>query len=66
VSFPTATYLGLWSKPGAPFLCIEPWEGVTDPVGFAGDFRQKPGVFQIAPGELKTIAISVEWLAGLE
>ena len=37
-------YLGLWSKPGAAFLCIEPWAGVADPVGFSGEFRDKPGV----------------------
>jgi galactose mutarotase-like enzyme len=45
-----APYLGLWTKPGAQFICIEPWHGITDPVGFAGDFRDKPGVFIVGPG----------------
>jgi hypothetical protein len=25
--------------------------GIADPVGFDGDFRAKPGVFEIAPGD---------------
>jgi galactose mutarotase-like enzyme len=51
IGFPDAKYLGLWTKPGAPFICIEPWHGITDPVGFSGDFLQKPGVFVLRPGE---------------
>ena len=51
VSFPDTPYLGVWSKPGAPFVCIEPWHGVTDPVGFNGEFRDKPGVFHVAAGD---------------
>jgi galactose mutarotase-like enzyme len=51
VSFPDAPYLGLWTKPGAHFICIEPWHGVTDPEGFSGDFKGKPGVFAVGPGE---------------
>jgi galactose mutarotase-like enzyme len=50
VGFPDAPYLGVWAKPGAPFICIEPWHGVTDPEGFAGDFKQKPGIFVVEPG----------------
>jgi galactose mutarotase-like enzyme len=50
IAFPDAKYLGLWTKPGAPFICIEPWHGITDPLGFSGDFMQKPGVFVLQPG----------------
>jgi galactose mutarotase-like enzyme len=50
VSYPDAPYLGVWTKPQAPFICIEPWHGVADPDGFAGDFRTKPGVFTVAAG----------------
>lgn len=45
------SWLGLWNKPGADFLCIEPWAGHADPVGFAGDFRQKPGITLLPPGD---------------
>ncbi|HKT72953.1 MAG TPA: aldose 1-epimerase family protein [Steroidobacteraceae bacterium] len=54
VSFPDARYVGLWTKPGAPFICIEPWHGIADPAGFTGDFTQKPGVFSLSPGGAMT------------
>jgi galactose mutarotase-like enzyme len=50
VGFPDAVYLGLWTKPGAPFICIEPWHGITDPAGYSGDFMEKPGIFVLKPG----------------
>jgi galactose mutarotase-like enzyme len=53
--------LGLWTKPGAPYLCIEPWQGFNDPEGFDGDLTRKPGIVTLAPGADWTarIAISV-------
>lgn len=45
-----APMLGIWTKPGAAFLCLEPWHGIADPEGYAGEYRDKPGVFEVAPG----------------
>jgi galactose mutarotase-like enzyme len=59
IDYPDAAYLGIWSKPGAPFVCIEPWRGIADPEGFAGDFRTKPGVFLVAPGAAIPITLSI-------
>ncbi|WP_254606574.1 aldose 1-epimerase family protein [Sphingomonas bacterium] len=65
VRFPDTPRLGIWTKPALPdgegprFVCIEPWHGIADPEGFAGDFTQKPGVFEIAPGDEKRIGMSV-------
>jgi galactose mutarotase-like enzyme len=50
IDFPDTPYLGIWTKPGAAFVCVEPWHGHADPAGFTGDFRAKPGVFEVAPG----------------
>ncbi len=50
VSYPDAPYLGIWTKPQADFICIEPWHGIADPEGYTGDFRVKPGVFMVPPG----------------
>jgi galactose mutarotase-like enzyme len=50
IEFPDTPRLGIWTKPGAGFVCIEPWHGIADPVGYQGDFRAKPGVLQLAPG----------------
>jgi len=62
VAFPDTPYLGLWSKPGANFVCVEPWHGLSDPVGFSGDFRDKPGVFSVAPGTAREIEMTITWL----
>jgi galactose mutarotase-like enzyme len=59
IRFPDATYLGVWTKPGARFICIEPWRGVTDPVGFAEDIRRKPGVFAVAPGGTQSLQMLI-------
>lgn len=59
IAFPDTPMLGVWTKPGAHYVCVEPWHGIADPEGYAGEFRDKPGVFEIAPGEAKRIAMSV-------
>jgi galactose mutarotase-like enzyme len=41
----------LWTRPGAPFLCLEAWTGYSDPEGFAGDLFEKPAMRALAPGE---------------
>lgn len=58
IAFPETEKLGIWSKPGSAFICIEPWHGIADPAGYTGDFRDKPGVFEIAVG--------AEWSCRLE
>ena len=35
----------------APFMCIEPWHGCCDPVGFADDIRRKPFTERVEPNE---------------
>jgi galactose mutarotase-like enzyme len=43
--------LGIWSRPDAALLCIEPWHGMASPVRFDGAFADKPGLMHIPPGE---------------
>ena len=59
IAFPDTPYLGIWTKPGAGYLCIEPWAGFADPDGYAGEFRDKPGVIDIAPGAERTFRMNV-------
>ena len=54
LDFPDFPDLGIWAKPGqTPFLCLEPWQGMASPQGFAGEFSQKPGIVRLAPGETR-------------
>jgi galactose mutarotase-like enzyme len=47
--------LGIWMKPGADFLCIEPWRGFASPESFDGPFHDKPGLMHIPPGEERSL-----------
>jgi galactose mutarotase-like enzyme len=51
VEFPRFPDLGIWTKPGAGYICIEPWQGHADPAGFTGDIFAKPGVLRLQPGD---------------
>jgi galactose mutarotase-like enzyme len=59
VSFPDTSYLGVWTKPGAQFICIEPWHGFSDPAGFQGDFTTKPGIFVLPAGGSTSIQMTI-------
>jgi galactose mutarotase-like enzyme len=59
IDFPDTPWLGLWQKPGARYLCIEPWAGMADPVDFAGDFAEKPGVMTLQPQEMRSFRLNV-------
>jgi galactose mutarotase-like enzyme len=60
VTFPNSSHLGVWSKPGAGFVCIEPWRGVADPVDFEGSLNDKPGIFRVAPGASQNLRMRIE------
>ena len=45
-------FMGIWSKPDAPFVCLEPWVGRTDDAGFTGELKEKAGEYALeAKGE---------------
>jgi galactose mutarotase-like enzyme len=52
VEFPHFNYLGIWAKPGADFVCIEPWLGCADTAGKPVDISQKEAIQQLAPGHV--------------
>ena len=41
---------GIWSVKDAPFVCLEPWMGRCDDVGFEGDISEKPGINSVESG----------------
>ena len=46
-----APYLGIWAKPGAPYVCIEPWFGLNDIKDKKVDFTKKVGINKLGPSE---------------
>jgi galactose mutarotase-like enzyme len=57
--------LGLWTKPGAGYLCIEPWQGHADPADHDGELADKPGMIAIAPGETRRFAMEIAVVAAV-
>ena len=51
--------LGIWSREGGNFLCIEPWYGTASPPDFDGEFSDKPGLMLIPPDERRTLSLRI-------
>lgn len=45
-------FLGIWAFKDANFVCIEPWEGITDSYDHNGDFTQREGTKHLSPGAM--------------
>ncbi len=48
-TFGDAPVLGIWAKPGAPYVCIEPWYGINDSHTPVDDISKKRGILSLAP-----------------
>ena len=60
VAFDAMPHLGIWSRPGAGFVCIEPWQGYASPQDFEGELRDKPGMVSIEPGAMRQFEMRIE------
>ena len=54
-------YLAVWSKPNAPFICIEPWYSTADTIKSTGVFIQKPDIISLKPNETFECKFTVEF-----
>ena len=48
--------VAFWTKPGAPFLCMEPWQGCAAWDNESGRFEDKLFCATLQPGEVKELA----------
>jgi galactose mutarotase-like enzyme len=63
VDYADMPQIAFWMKPGADYLCIEPWQGHSDPAGFDGEIGDKPGMVSIAAGEARDFMMGLRLLA---
>jgi len=42
-------YFGIWQPPGAPFICLGPWQGIDDSPASTGNLAEKAGIMRLAP-----------------
>jgi galactose mutarotase-like enzyme len=59
VEYPDFNYLGIWAKPGASFVCIEPWLGIADSADTNQELVTKEGILNLAAGKTFTASYSV-------
>ena len=52
IRFPGFDYLVLWKMPNAPYLSIEPWNGLPDRENTSGELSEKYGIRRLGGGEL--------------
>lgn len=52
-------YLGIWSKPGSSFICLEPWHGICDEHGYTGELKDKNGIKTLEPGCVDKYSYSI-------
>ncbi len=50
ISYEGFPYMGIWAKPMAEFVCIEPWLGIADSVNANQDITTKEGIIRL-PGK---------------
>lgn len=49
--FGKAPFLGIWAKPAAPYVCIEPWYGINDSHKPYADLSEKRGIQHLNENE---------------
>lgn len=47
VGYKNFPHMGLWTKTGAPFICIEPWQGYADTPSNNGNLSDKEGIINL-------------------
>lgn len=56
-----APHLGIWAKPDAGYICLEPWFSYDDAVDTDGDLENKPGMLSLVKGDSfsETYSVSI-------
>ncbi|QNL49542.1 aldose 1-epimerase family protein [Olivibacter sp. SDN3] len=59
IAFSDFNSLGVWAKPGAPFVCVEPWLGYADNQRNKVPIDKKEGMISLAPGHVFEASFSL-------
>jgi galactose mutarotase-like enzyme len=52
-------YLGIWAKPMADYVCIEPWIGIADSVDTDRNFENKEGMVLLGSKQSTTAVYTI-------
>ena len=62
IDFPDSPNLAIWTKPGGPYICVEPWQGYPSQIDFDGPLTEKPGIALIPPDETRSWRLGITLL----
>ncbi len=60
VSFEDFPFLGIWAKPNANFVCIEPWQGLADSEDGNHHITDKEGIVALEKNKSYTASYTIE------
>ncbi len=60
VTFEDFPFLGIWAKPNAPYVCIEPWLGIADSETTNQKIENKEGIITLNAGKVFSASYSIE------
>ncbi|MEZ4802810.1 MAG: aldose 1-epimerase family protein [Gelidibacter sp.] len=60
VHFDDFPYLGLWAKPNADYVCIEPWLGIADSEDSNQQLKDKEGILKLDSGNTFEATYTIE------
>lgn len=60
VHFKEFPFLGIWAKPNADYVCIEPWLGIADSEDSNQELTNKEGIIQLTAGSNFEATYSIE------
>ncbi len=59
MDFEGFSYLGIWAKPNANYVCIEPWIGISDSVDSDRNFETKEGLIRLQANKIFVATYSI-------
>jgi galactose mutarotase-like enzyme len=59
ISWTGLPHLGIWTKLGAPYVCIEPWHGMSAQAQAPAALADRPDLLQLAPGASEVFSMTV-------
>ncbi|MGZ3808364.1 MAG: aldose 1-epimerase family protein [Bacteriovorax sp.] len=60
----SAPYFGIWGKDDVPFICLEPWWGISDEASHDQNLENKKGIYKLPMGESVKFSFGIELITG--
>jgi galactose mutarotase-like enzyme len=60
MSFQDFPFYGIWAKPKANYVCLEPWLGIADSIDTNQDFKTKEGILTLEPNKSFSASYHIE------